>query len=480
MIETNKQITKNGSIALGKQRNYNEIVELLDKSWSIEPDKTLEKIKKLDKALGQPSAKINAVFVAGTNGKSLTINFVTQLLKEDGFKVGSFYSPHILTYNERIALSNETISNKMFMEIANEVLNAAESQKLKLNSSELLTMMAILTFSKNNSDLAIFEVGTNNVTDPVNICLPKILAITRITADKIMVDEGEEEKVDNTKVQELIKEITNLIRKDTWVVSADQSKLSLQVIENIVKEKAGNWIMPIRKLVTLEYPFEQLHGRCAALAERIAQIYVEKFTKNNSTIISDSLLVKPKGQRGRPTLEAKKQLETNPRRTVEQFWKETTTTLNGRFQLLDKEKPSIILDSASNIDALSNLLLGIRLLHYKRTLKGLTIILGAENNNFNNPEFLKLIRYFFKKTSGQIIFCPIVNSVFTKSEKSFDVEQIISDAKNIKVKAKFAKNFTDAFEMAKQTVDERQGLVVITGSNTIINEYWNYKGIKKL
>lgn len=48
----------------------------------------------------------------------------------------------------------------------------------------------------------------------------------------------------------------------------------------------------------------------------------------------------------------------------------------GRFQLLDKDKPTILLDNASNVDALKNILLGVRLLHYQRPLKGLSIILG--------------------------------------------------------------------------------------------------------
>ena len=48
-------------------------------------------------------------------------------------------------------------------------------------------------------------------------------------------------------------------------------------------------------------------------------------------------------------LEAKRQSELNPKKTVEQFWKENTNELPARFQLLDKEKPSILLDNASNL-----------------------------------------------------------------------------------------------------------------------------------
>lgn len=473
MMDINKQTTvRNSNIGLTKQRNYNEIIEFLDNSWNVEIDKSLDRIKKIDTALNSPSKDLNAIFVSGTNGKSLTINFTAQLLKEDGLSVGGFYSPHILTYNERFSLNNETLSNKTFTEIGNEVITTIESLSIKANSLEILTMMAILLFKNNNVDVAIFEVSQNCSWDPVNICNPKVLAITRVTSE--MNNETSE------KIKDKIKSISEISKKGTWVISADQSKLNLQVIQDYVTEKEAQWAMPIRKLISLPYPFEQLHGRCAALAERTAQIYSENFIKANSTVVSTSLLIKPEGKRGRPTIEAKRQSEINPKHTLEKFWKETVTTLPGRFQLLDKEKPSLLLDTANNVDALSNLLLGIRLLHYQRSLKGLTIIIGSDDESIHTQEFLKLIRYFFKKTSGQIIFCPMNKNLYNKKAIPLNVEKITNDVKNHKVKAKAAKNFADAFETAKQSVDERHGLVVITGSETIINEYWNYKGIKKL
>ena len=50
----------------------------------------------------------------------------------------------------------------------------------------------------------------------------------------------------------------------------------------------------------------------------------------------------------------------------------------------------------------------------------------------------------------------------------------------MKIKAHSAKSFKEAFEAAQKSVDERHGLVVVTGSPAIISEYWHYKGIKKL
>jgi dihydrofolate synthase/folylpolyglutamate synthase len=472
MKSLNKNTIKD-AIPSGKQRSYHEIVEFLDANWTTNnTDKNLTCIKQLDKAFGNLSQKLHTILIGGTNGKSLTVNFTAKLLADEGLKVGAFYSPHLLTYNERLSINNETISNKTFTEIGNEVLNAAEALNLTPSSYDVLTMMALVFFSTHETDVALLEVSEGGQHNTTAICSPKIAAITRITFENAQLSE------EVTRAH--IKEMLGIVKKDTHVISADQSKLHLQAMLEIVKDKGGTWGMPIRKLAPLGYPFEQLHGRCAALAERIAYVYINNFANKDAVVVTGTLLTKQKGQRGRPTLEAKRQSEMNPRKTMEQFWKDVSTELPGRFQLLDKEKPTLLLDNAHNIDAFKNLLLGIRLLHYQRPLKGLTLVIGCNNNELDLNEFLKQLRYFFKKTTGSVILCPVATTPGQKGVTSWDVEKVTNDTKSMKIKAKATKSFKEAFELAAKSVDDRQGLVVITGSPAIISEYWRYKGVKKI
>lgn len=456
-----------------KVRSYNEVVEYLDTHWSVNnASKTLDRIKQLDAAFGSPSKKINALLVAGTNGKSLTVHLTAKLLKAEGLKVGAFYAPHILTYNERFALNQEMISNKVFTEIGNDVINMAEELGIQAYSYELLTMMALNYFVAENVDVAVLEVHEGGAYNAVNICNALVATITRVTPSNVHVTEDQ--------LIPLITETMGIIKQNTWIVSGDQSKNNLQLMSDLTEAQGGHWAMPIRKLASLAYPFEQLHGRCAALAERVAQMFMENYYNKNATITADSLLSKQKGMRGRPTIEAKRKAELQPKKTLEQFWKEELSDLPGRFQLLEKEKPSILLDTASNIDAFKNILLGIRLLHYQRPLKGLTIIMAAAKDAMHSEEFLKLVRYFFKKTSGQLFVCPIEPSIpGVHEDESWDIEQVTNDIKSMKIKARACKNFEEAFDAAKKSVDERHGLIVITGSHSIINSYWRSKGIKK-
>jgi folylpolyglutamate synthase/dihydropteroate synthase len=457
-----------------QQRNYQEIIEFLDSRWATQArtEKNLIAFKKLDKALGEPSSAFQKIVIGGTNGKTLTAHFTAKLLEQEGLTVGAFASPHILTYNERFSLNNEAIANKLFTEIANEVINAAVAEELSVDSLDLLTAMASVYFKQSKVDVALLEQIEACPFHPFTAYNAQIVAITRLTDDM----HPEDTTYPSASITALLAGAT----KNTYVLSADQSKAHLQLMLEGAQERGASWAMPIRKLAALSYPFEQLHGRCAALAERISQLYIQHYAPKNKINPDTSLLAQEKGQRGRPTIEAKRQSELNPRRTVEQFWKETVASVPARFNLLDKEKPSILLDNASNIDALKNLFLGIRLLHYQRPFKGLTFIFGCNANTMFTEEFLRLLRYFTKKNSAHVIFYPISNNVAGLNEQTWDVEKVTNDVKNLKIKAKCCASFDEAFENAKHSVDERNGLIVITGSQSVIVDYWHHKGIKKL
>jgi dihydrofolate synthase/folylpolyglutamate synthase len=463
------------SATVTTQYSYNEIVEFLDAHWDpTYKDNSLTIFKQLDTFFGTLTQKINTIFITGSNGKSLTTYFTGRLLKEEGLNVGTICSPHVLTYNERITFNNEMISHKLFTDIGNEVLHAVKTLNLSPYSRDILTIMGLLFFKQQNVDVALIEATDVYGSDPALLCKPKIFAITRIT-DFDQTEKGA------ALFEKAVKQMLSGLSSENHVISADQSKINLNIMQKITVSYNATWAMPIRKLAPLPYPFEQLHGRSAALAERIAHIYVNNFLPLDTVIVSNSILIKQKGQRGRPTLEAKRQSELNPRRTIEQFWKDTLNTLPGRFQLLDKEKPTILLDNASNIDALQNVLLGIRLLHYHRPLKGLTLILGCNNEQLDMVELLKLLRYFFKKTFGNIIICPTESIPGHPVAPAFwNPENICNNLKSLKIKAKATKNFKEAFEIAQKSVDERHGLVVITGSCALVSEYWRFKGMKKI
>ncbi len=466
MINSVEQVKKRSTTSSGKARSYNEVVEFLERLDHIDYSQAaVERMKKLDQVCDNVSSKLDIILVGGTNGKSSSIHFATKLLKEEGFKVGSTLSTHILTPNERISADTQGISNKAFADTLNDVINKAELNSVKATSFELITIASLLYYVQEKMNVALLEVGYGGKYDATAAFNPKIVAITRVAEDHIgLLDKD----LDNVAL-----EMVEIAKPGSWFISAEQSKIRLQKMKVWGEERNILWAMPIRKLAALPYIFEQLYGRIASLGERIAQIYVEEVKQKFSPFLRGNLLATQKGQRGRPTLEAKRHAELNPIKTLKSFWNEQFDLLRGRFELLDKEKPSLLLDNAGNLDALTNLFLGIRLLHYQKPLKGLTLLIGL-SKTINPLEAIKLTRYLLKKVSGQIFFVPL-----SDKEPCHDPIDLANIAKELNVKAKGCKTFAEAYEQAKISIDERDGLLVISGSNSLVTEYWKYRSIKR-
>ncbi len=452
---------------VGKIRNYNEVIEFLDALKPAEySEASLRRMKELDQKLGNITSKIDTVVVGGTNGKSSTIHFAAKLLKEEGFRVGSLLSSHVLTYNERISLNFELIANKQFTDAVNDVINVVDAHNIKATTHEILIFAALLYFHAEKIDVALIEANYGGKFDAVAYLNPKIAAVTRVAEDN--------KGLMGQDLDAMSFELLEIAKPGTWFISAEQSKLRLQKMKTWCEDRNIKWAMPIRKLASLPYIYEQLFGRIASLGERIAQIYVEDIKGKFSPFLRGNLLATQKGQRGRPTLEAKRNAELNPIKTLKGFWSEQFDLLRSRFELLDKEKPTILLDNASNLDAFTNLYLGVRLLHYQKPMKGFALIIGFAKAT-NAMEAIKLTRYLLKKVSGQVFFVPLPDNDVV----SHDVQDLAVIAKELNVKAKACASFAEAFEQAKASVDERDGLVVISGSNDLVSEYWKMRGIKK-
>jgi folylpolyglutamate synthase/dihydrofolate synthase len=451
----------------GKSRSYNEVVALL----SILPEMAYEKesaqrVMQLDKLCGNPSQKVEIVLVGGTNGKSSTIHFASKLLEEEGYKTGTVTSGHFLSFNERISTGLQSISNKNFAETAGKVLDLASENKISATTFEVMLVTALLYFESESVKVALLEVGMGGKLDATTAFNPIIAAITRVT-------KGNKDEELGRDLDLVSYEMMGIAKKDTWLISAEQSKLRLQKMKAFADENEYKWAMPIRKLAPLPYIFEQLFGRTASLGERITQIYIEDIKGKFSPFLRGNLLATQRGQRGRPTLEAKRNAELNPIKTLKKFWETQFDLPRGRFEILEKEKPTMLVDNSSNLDALSNLFLGVRLLHYRHPLKGMAIIFGI-NSEVDSTEVLKLARYLLKRLPGELMFIPLPDV------KSHNPEELVELATTMKLRASSHKSLKDALAVAKSKVDERHGIIALAGSAGVVSDYWkNVRELKK-
>lgn len=137
--------------------------------------------------LGNPEKDLKIIHVAGTNGKGSTASFIKNILIEGGFNVGSFFSPYIISFNERIQYNYGYISDADLVLYTNTVFNVRKIMIDKFNSYltffEVVTLIGICYFYAKGVDYAILEVGLGGKLDATNFCNACVSVITNIGYD---------------------------------------------------------------------------------------------------------------------------------------------------------------------------------------------------------------------------------------------------------------------------------------------------------
>ncbi|MBP9853363.1 MAG: bifunctional folylpolyglutamate synthase/dihydrofolate synthase [Candidatus Omnitrophica bacterium] len=160
----------------------------------------LERVFQVLNALDNPHKKLKAIHVAGSKGKGSTSTMIAHILKEAGYKVGLYTSPHIQSYNERIRiLSHEapTSANMLFSDCISDQ-QLAESltsicpiiEKFRndptlgaLTFYEVFTVLAFYFFDQEQVDFAVIETGLGGRLDATNVIDSMIAVITPISLE---------------------------------------------------------------------------------------------------------------------------------------------------------------------------------------------------------------------------------------------------------------------------------------------------------
>jgi dihydrofolate synthase/folylpolyglutamate synthase len=150
---------------------------------------SLEEIRVLLGALGDPHRRVRSVLIAGTNGKGSTAATLASILTASGVRTGLYTSPHLARVNERIRLDGVEIEDDTFARLYFRVHDAA--QQLVLTGGlpqlpsffEVLTAQALLYFAESGVELAVLEVGMGGRLDATNIVDPLVSIIADISLD---------------------------------------------------------------------------------------------------------------------------------------------------------------------------------------------------------------------------------------------------------------------------------------------------------
>jgi dihydrofolate synthase/folylpolyglutamate synthase len=121
------------------------------------------------------------ITVGGTNGKGSCVALTTRILSAAGYRVGTFTSPHLLRYNERITIAEREVSDASLVE-AFERIDAARGEDT-LTFFEFNTLAALLVFETAGVDVIVLEVGMGGRLDAVNVIDADAALVTSIALD---------------------------------------------------------------------------------------------------------------------------------------------------------------------------------------------------------------------------------------------------------------------------------------------------------
>ncbi len=389
---------------------------------AYKPD--LTNITTLCETLKIDFSKLKCVHIAGTNGKGTTTNMISSVLIEEGYKVGTFTSPHIEDFRERIVVNNVLIPEKNVIEFCKKI----QENKFEIFPSffEITFAMALSYFIQQECDICVIETGLGGRLDSTNIIAPILSIITNVSLDHTDIL-GE-------NIENIAFEKGGIIKNNTPIVIGEYSSKTFPVFEKIATNKKAEIIK------TWEEVFDE-----------DALIYKEGYLNKNEKTVRTAIKV------------LKKHFLISNNSLKEGIEKiHVNTPYRGRFQIIQLN-PTVILDVGHNEDGISSCLNMVG-----KQLKGdLHIIYGASSDK----NLTKIIPLFPK--TAKLYFSEFSNN---RSFRTDDFKKTI--AKN-NVFSGYFTTIEEIYPKLKSSVN-KEDTILILGSFFLIHDFFKFFSSKHL
>ena len=214
--------------------NYEEALAWIHGRLRVGIKPGLMRMDYMMEQLGHPERHIKAVHIGGTNGKGSTTAMLRSILTEAGFETGTFTSPYIEQFNERISVNGVPVSDEEITILAGKIKAIAnEMEEMEIGGPsefEIITAMAFYYFAYMHPvDIVLFEVGLGGRLDSTNIVHPLLSIITTIGMDHLQFLGG--------TLEDIAREKAGIIKSGVPVLTAVHQPEALAVITETAKEK---------------------------------------------------------------------------------------------------------------------------------------------------------------------------------------------------------------------------------------------------
>jgi len=133
--------------------------------------------------LGHPERHFPTIHIGGTNGKGSTCAFVANELRAQGWRVGLYTSPHLISPCERITVDGVPIGEEAFAEWTTQL--KPQIERLEASFFEATTAIAFADLAARDVDIAVIEVGLGGRLDATNVLTPLVTAVTKIALEHV-------------------------------------------------------------------------------------------------------------------------------------------------------------------------------------------------------------------------------------------------------------------------------------------------------
>ena len=195
---------------------------------------SLEEVRVLLGALGDPQRRFPAVLIAGTNGKGSTASTLASILTEAGLRTGLYTSPHLERPNERIRVNRTEIADddfaRLFFRVSDKADQMVKDRKLPQQPSyfEVLTALAFLYFAERKVEIAVLEVGMGGRLDATNVVEPLLSIITDISLDHV--------EWLGPSITAITREKAGILRRNGTMITLPQHPEANQVLGEVATE----------------------------------------------------------------------------------------------------------------------------------------------------------------------------------------------------------------------------------------------------
>lgn len=195
----------------------------------------IEKIYYAMNYLGNPQKGLKVIQVTGTNGKGSTTAFLKNLFAGAGLKVGTFTSPHIEKFNERISYAGHDISDADLLRLMPLIYDLnehmAQTKYGRLVFFEIYTCLLLLYFHEKQPDVCLIEVGIGGLNDCTNVVDAQYAVITTVALDHV-------DKLGDT-VEAVAYQKAGIIKRGAQVFIGQLPASSVAVVEAKVEEEGA-------------------------------------------------------------------------------------------------------------------------------------------------------------------------------------------------------------------------------------------------